>query len=62
MKCPLCEKELEISSTAKRNMETYGNSCTARTLCCRGLVKAYPQFSYGAFEYTGDETHDDWGR
>ena len=34
MKCPYCEKEVELPAYTWRNVETYGNAARVATPCC----------------------------
>lgn len=61
MKCPNCNKDLNVPDVAERNMESYGKDVLVRTLCCGGPVRLSPVFSYTAYTYFGNVTEDDWG-
>jgi len=62
MKCPHCSNELHLPSYAERNMESYGQPCLTVALCCGKPVRAVPVTTYRVTPYTGDQTHDDWGK
>lgn len=38
MKCPHCDQKLKADMSAFYNVETYGETVWARTMCCERLV------------------------
>jgi hypothetical protein len=60
MKCPYCEKEVKINEVVKLNLEAYGGSVRARTMCCGSLVRVYPVLTFRCME-TDQHGKDDWG-
>lgn len=61
MKCPHCDQELKADMTAFYNVETYGKSAVARTMCCERLVTISRVTTFRVSKYEGQEK-DDWGR
>ena len=61
MKCPICNKEAQVSYKAVHNAERYGHSNLVRLKCCGKLANLIPKFSYQLVEYIGDRKKDDWG-
>lgn len=61
MKCPVCEKELEVPTRAIHNVDAYGNPVRVLTECCDTIIVLEPIRRYTARKYTGDETCDGWG-
>jgi RNase P subunit RPR2 len=61
MKCPCCNKTLQIPSNIECNLESYHNHVVATTLCCGKLVDLYPISTYEAHKHEGPKTEDDWG-
>lgn len=61
MKCPVCEKELEVPSCVVHNIDAYGKAKKILTECCDTIIVLEPIRSYTARKYTGNETCDDWG-
>ena len=62
MKCPHCNKELNIPENTQRNVDSYHNRVLSITNCCGKGIYVSPRFSYIVTSYTGDKTEDDWGR
>lgn len=62
MKCPHCKQDLHLPSYAERNMESCGNPCLTVALCCGKPVRVHPVTTFRATAYTGEQTHDDWGK
>ena len=60
MKCPYCNKEANIKEMVKTNLESYGGSAKARTVCCGALINVYRVVTYRATE-SNQEGQDDWG-
>lgn len=44
------------------NVETYGKSAVARTMCCERLVTISRVTTFRVSKYEGQEKKDDWGR
>ena len=64
MKCPNCNKELEIRSGAYRNLEAYhqgGGVVLVSSVCCNSGFLLKSKITFSITEYTGDKTEDDWG-
>ena len=60
MKCPNCNKELQLNNPVLHIVE-HGKAVTARALCCKTLVRVVPKRSYKVVPYVGADTADDWG-
>lgn len=61
MKCPYCDKELEINEVVFHNVRNYQKPVLAVTRCCNHGVMVGAVISYRVTEYTGTATEDDWG-
>jgi hypothetical protein len=59
--CPHCKQELQIQNYVWNNVENYGKSAVATTLCCGAGVRVTPVRSFRVTEYDGREQEDDWG-
>ena len=60
--CPACKQPLQVPDNAVINMESYGKSVKARTLCCHTVLQLQPRFSFTAYEMQNPPSQDDWGR
>lgn len=60
MKCPHCEKTLEIMSYVEHNVSAYNEKVVATTLCCGKGVIVKPVRTYTVERYIGDKTEDSW--
>ncbi|WOL23003.1 hypothetical protein [Escherichia phage vB_EcoM_JNE01] len=61
MKCPICEKQLNVGSIPFLWMDRYGDKCVARTECCGHAVTMRKVSTYTADPYVGERSEDDWG-
>lgn len=61
MKCPHCNKVLEIPNNVIVNMESYQQQVLIRASCCGKGVKLAPRTVFSAYAYTGSNDVDDWG-
>lgn len=61
MKCPHCKKELELKPYVEYNVDAYGKTVIATTLCCGKGVKVHAVRSIAVDVYNGFQTEDDWG-
>jgi len=63
MKCPNCNKDIEISSTAFRNAESYSldSSVLAHSECCGIGFEVEAIISFNITPYFGSRIEDDWG-
>jgi len=61
MKCPYCDKELEIADVVFSNVERYHKPALAATSCCKRGVIVGAIVTFRVTEYTGTATEDDWG-
>jgi len=61
MKCPNCNKEIDIDFVVYRNAERYHNTNLAVSNCCGTAFIVKPVLTLKVTHYTGDKTEDDWG-
>lgn len=61
MKCPICEKQLNVGSVPFLWMDRYGDKCVASTECCGHAVTMRKLSTYTAEPYVGERIEDDWG-
>ena len=60
MKCPHCGNDLEVNNAAEWNVEAYGNTVLAVTLCCGKGVYLVPVRTYVVEAYDGARDDDNW--
>ncbi len=61
MKCPQCNKELELAPPVFHNVTNYNSSATVGTLCCGKGVKVYPDLRIKVYADHGPKREGDWG-
>lgn len=62
MKCPHCEKSIDIDDIVYINVETYRpHSAISVTNCCNKPVVVYRRLSFEIVPYLGNKKEDDWG-
>ncbi len=62
MKCPKCNKQIDLIPPAERNLEGYRSTSVLATSKCCGVafeVSMITKFDYEL--YTGERIEDDWG-
>jgi len=62
MKCPNCDKGLQIPNYAYNNASTYENTVLAVSNCCGKAFVIKPIISFQVTPYTGSKKEDDWGK
>ena len=60
MKCPNCNKELEVTRRCYTYADIYNQICTATTECCETLVNIRPIRTYEITTNISGKTEDDW--
>ena len=62
MKCPHCNKELDILARCYINVETYSpHKAIVTTECCGKLINLERVLNFKITKYNGNNTEDDWG-
>ncbi len=64
MICPICGDPLEFMAGAAvmNNVDSYQKPATAKTKCCKSLLRIYPVMKYDLVNVTGREgAEDEWG-
>lgn len=63
MKCPKCNKPIDLIPPAERNVEIYNRHSLvlATSQCCGVAFKVSMTQKFHYELYTGEKTKDDWG-
>lgn len=60
MKCPYCDKQLEMMPYVEHNVNAYNEKVIATTLCCGHGVLVKPIRTFSVEKYQGGNTKDSW--